>query len=111
MGKPSKMISSILALLLAGCAGSPSDQYHRSTGQDESWGVGATHPRYDSLRPCDEDPSVEIAVLSDDMPTSRLGMRLLPGSTEEDALRVADCLAITLTGGEIWITSPSSSGS
>lgn len=87
-------------------AGAPSTSYERETGEDTSWGVGATDPRYESLSPCSEDPSVEMAVQSADLPSSRLGMRLVPGSTEADALRIADCLAIALRGGQIWISAP-----
>ncbi|WP_167043847.1 hypothetical protein [Salinibacterium sp. ZJ454] len=87
-------------------AGASSGSYERETGEDTSWGVGATDPRYESLSPCSEDPSIETAVQSADLPSSRLGMRLVPGSTEADALRIADCLAIALTGGQIWISAP-----
>jgi hypothetical protein len=88
MSKPPPMITLVVALLLAGCAaaGSSSDSYHRSTSRDESWNVGATHPRYDTLAPCDGDPNVESAVVRADLPSSHLGMRLLPNSTEEDAV-------------------------
>jgi hypothetical protein len=102
-----KMIASVLALLLAACAGSPSDSFRRTSSSDSSWNVGATHPRYDTLSPCDKDPSVESAVISNDLPASQLGIRLLPGSREKDAIRIAQCLARTLTSGEIWISSPS----
>ena len=106
MGKHSRLIFPVLALLLASCAGPPSDRYHRSASHDGSWNVGATHPRYESLSPCDHDPSVETAVVSADLPPSHLALRLLPAATEEDAVRVADCLRLALTGGEIWIASP-----
>ncbi|MDQ0075896.1 hypothetical protein [Arthrobacter oryzae] len=107
MGKHSRMIFPVLALLLAGCAGPPSDAHHRSASHDETWNVGATHPRYDSLGACDDDPSVETAVVSADLPPSHLAMSLRPDATEEDAVRVAACLRLTLTSGEIWIASPS----
>ena len=108
MGQTSRIISLLGALLLAGCAaaGPSSDAYKRSTSHDGSWNVGATHPRYDTLAPCDEDPSVERALVTADLPSSHLGIKLFPGSTEEDAVRVSVCLAETLTSGEIWISSP-----
>lgn len=108
MGNPSRMIALLGALLLAGCAaaGPSANSYQRSTSHDGSWNVGAIHPRYDTLAACEEDPSVERALVTADLPSSRLGIKLLPGSTEEDAVRVADCLAETLTSGEIWISSP-----
>lgn len=61
---------------------------------------------YDTLAPCNGDPSVEKAIVSADLPSLHLSMRLLPDSTEEDAVRVADCLAETLTSGGIWIAAP-----
>ena len=105
-GKLPRIICPVLALVLAGCAGSPSDSFRRTSSSDSSWNVGATHPRYDTLSPCDKDSSVERAVVSNDLPASQLGIRLVPGATEKDAVRVAECLAKTLTGGEIWISSP-----
>jgi hypothetical protein len=106
MSKLPNIICPVLALVLAGCAGSPSDSFRRTSSSDNSWNVGATHPRYDTLSPCDKDSSVERAVVSNDLPVSQLGMRLVPESTEKDAVRIAECLAKTLTGGEIWISSP-----
>ena len=107
MSKLPNIIAPVLALLLAGCAGSPPDSFRRTSSSDGSWNVGATHPRYDTLSPCDKDASIERAVISNDLPASQLGIRLLPGSTEKDAVRIAECLARTLTSGEIWISSPS----
>ena len=54
------------------------------TGRDTQKGTQTSVDNIIEI-PCDEDSSVEIAVISTDMPTSRIGMRLLPGSTEEDA--------------------------
>ena len=97
----------ILATLLIGCAGAPAWSYDRVTGQGDSWSVGAADPRFESLSPCSEDPSIETSLQSADMPSSNLAMQLVSGSTEMDALRVADCLATALTSGKIWISSPS----
>lgn len=104
----------VLTAVLTGCASvsepeqAPvsSGSYARETGEDTSWSVGATDPRYESLSPCSEDLSIETSVQSADMPSSRLGMRLVPGSTEADALRIADCLATALTSGKVWISAP-----
>lgn len=80
--------------------------YDRISGEDDRWGVGVLHPRFEGSNTCHEDPSVDLAVQSADMPSSRLGIRLSDGSTEADALRIAECLARELSSGEISITSP-----
>jgi hypothetical protein len=103
---PTTFMLPLLAVLLVGCDGSPASRYERVSGEGASWGVGASKPRFESLDPCDKDPSVETSSLSADMPSSALGIRLLPGSTEADALRIADCLSKALASGEIWISSP-----
>ncbi len=110
-----------LILLLAGCSGSflggndrvvgdGNDRvvgggYDRVVGRSGAWGVSVVKPRVDSLGECQDDPSVESAVLSMDMPSSGYGLRLVPGSAETDALRVADCLA-DAGAGKITINSP-----
>ena len=96
-----------LAILLAGCAG-PSGGYQRVDGGSDAWGVSVADPRVDSLGDCHEDPRVETAALSADMPSSGYGLRLVPEATETDALRLADCLAGAGAGagGRISISSP-----
>ena len=94
-----------LAILLAGCAG-PSAGYQRVNGGSDAWGVSVTDPRVNSLGDCHEDPSVEIAALSADMPSSSYGLRLVPEATETGTLRLADCLADAGAGGRISISSP-----
>lgn len=98
----------LLTVLFVGCAGSlsPSSSYDRVSSDDGSWGVGVVNPRCEASSACDKDPSVDIALHRADMPSSHLGVRLKPGSTEADALRIADCLAAALTSGEISISSP-----
>lgn len=97
----------ILVMLLAACA-APSGipDYARTASAGDRWSVGVSYPVYSSLAACEDDPSVELAVLSADMPSSRLGFRLKAGASEADALRVADCVAPLLTSGELTITSP-----
>ena len=95
-----------LVMLLAACASQPSASFERSVSEDDRWGVGANSPKYSSIENCEKDPSVETSLLSADMPPSRLGLRLAPGATEADALRVAKCLDDALTSGTIWISSP-----
>lgn len=101
-----KTLSPVLALLLVGCAGMQAGSFQRSISEDDSWNVGALHPRYDSLSPCVEDSSVERALVTADLPSSHLGIRLVPDSTEMDAVRIAECLDRVLISGEIWISSP-----
>lgn len=95
-----------LTMLLASCAIQPNNSYERSSSEDDRWGVGANHPKYSSIESCEKDPSVETSVLSADMPSSHLGLRLVTGSTENDALRIANCLKSALSEGTIWISSP-----
>ena len=95
-----------LILLLPGCSGSFAGGYDRVVGDSDAWGVSVADPRGDSLGECHDDPSVETAALSMDMPSSAYGLRLVPGSTETDALRVADCLADARISDTITISSP-----
>ncbi|CAM3151285.1 hypothetical protein PSET11_00220 [Arthrobacter ulcerisalmonis] len=102
-----KFLTPILVLLLASCA-APSDStdYPSIASADDRWGVGVTDPVFVSLAECEDDPSVESAVQSADMPSSRLGFRLKAGASETDAVRIADCVAPLLSNGELAIVSP-----
>lgn len=93
-------------LFLAGCSGSLGGGYDRVVGGSDAWGVSVADPRVDSLGDCHDDPSVETAALSLDMPSSSYGLRLVPDATEADALRLADCLAGARTSDTITINSP-----
>ena len=95
-----------LILLLPGCSGSFAGGYDRIVGGSDAWNVHVADPRVDSLGECHDDPSGETAALSTDLPSSAYGLRLVPGSTETDALRLADCLADARTSDTITITSP-----
>jgi hypothetical protein len=103
---PSPAVLLVLALTLAGCAEAPPASYERTEGEGDLWFVGAKDPRFESLSPCSEDPSVGSSVQSADLPSSHLSMQLIAGSTEEDAVRIADCLGDALTSGQVWITAP-----
>lgn len=94
------------ALMLGGCGLSG---YERMVGEGEYWWVGAMHPRYDSIDACTEDAQVSEALHSLDMPSSRLSLRLAAGATEEDALRIADCMVANLSAGDVWIQAPANS--
>jgi len=94
-------------VLLAACAApfGPTE-YPRIASADDRWGVAVTYPVFSSLAECEDDPSVESAVQSADMPSSRLGIRLKAGASETDAIRIADCVAPLLSSGELTIVSP-----
>jgi hypothetical protein len=100
------LISLPVIVLLAGGCSSVGAEYIRVVGGSDAWAVSAAQPRVDSLGECHDDPSVETAVLSADMPSSVYGLRLVSGSTEADALRLADCLAEARASDEITINSP-----
>ena len=100
-----------LLFLLPACAASPQPgEYMRTTSADDRWSVGVEHPVFATpaagTAACEEDPSVETAVQSADMPSSHIGFRLIAGASEEDALRVAGCLEDSLSSGTISISSP-----
>ena len=95
-----------LAVLLAACAPAAPADYPRAASADDRWGVGVSFPVYESLDPCEDDPSVEKSVITADMPTSRLGIRLDAGSAEVDAVRVANCVDQALSSGKVTILSP-----
>jgi hypothetical protein len=96
----------LLVVLLAGCAPTAPTDYPRAASADDRWGIGVSFPVFESLDTCEDDPSVESAVISADMPSSNLGVRLKAGSSETDALRVAECVDQALTSGDITIFSP-----
>ena len=102
-----RFLTPALILLLASCAATsdPKD-YPRIASADDRWGVGVADPVFASLAECEDDPSVESAMQSGDLPSSRLGFRLKAGASETDAVRVADCVARLLSGGELAIVSP-----
>lgn len=95
-----------LVVLLSACAPAAPAAYPRAPSVDDRWGVSVSFPVYESLDHCEDDPSVEKAVITADMPPSRLGIRLNAGSSEVDALRVANCVDQALSSGKVAILSP-----
>lgn len=102
-----RALAPVLIVLLGTCAApsGPTD-YPRTASGDDRWGVGVSYPIYSSLAGCEDDPSVESAVQSADMPSSRLAFRLVSGASEADAIRVADCVSPLLSSGELTIAVP-----
>jgi hypothetical protein len=101
-----QMFTALLVVLLAACAPVAPADYPRVALADGRWGVAVSFPVYEFLDTCEDDPSVESAIISADMPTSHLAVRLHAGSSEADAVRVAECVDHALTSGEITIFSP-----
>jgi|SRR6478752_1719465 len=96
----------LLVVLLAACAPPAPGDYPRTASADDRWSVGVSFPVYESLAACEADASVETAVISADMPASRLGIRPRAGASEADALRVADCVREAISSGELTIYVP-----
>ncbi|WP_454149385.1 hypothetical protein [Microbacterium lacticum] len=95
------------ALILTGCAtaGTTRD-IPIIDGENESWSVTVSQPRFSDDERCTDDANIENAVLSADLPSSSLGVILVPGSSEQDARRIAECLQRTLISGEVTISAP-----
>lgn len=91
---------------MAGCAGVSGLTVVDGPGL--VWSVGVSDPRFAGDERCDGDPSVDIAVMTADLPTSGYGITLFADATEDDAQRIAGCLRDALTSGTITITRPSS---
>ncbi len=100
-------LTPFLVVLLAACAPAAPADYPRAASADDRWGVGVSFPVYESLDHCEDDPSVEKSVMTADMPTSRLGIRLDAGSAEVDAVRVANCVEHALSSGKVTTHSTS----
>lgn len=71
-----------------------------------TWSVVVSDPRFSAQETCSDDPSVETALMSADMPSSGLGISLVAGATSDDAHRVAACLDEALDSGVVTIMRP-----
>lgn len=96
----------LLVVLLAACAPAAPADYPRAASADGRWSVAIGFPVYESLNTCEDDASVESAIISADMSTSHLAVRRHAGSSEADAMRVAECVDHALKSGDITIFSP-----
>lgn len=96
-----------LLLVTTGCSAliQPS-MLATETGESDRWVVAVSQPRFDGEELCGQDPSVESAVVSADLPSSNYGIRLKSEATEVDATRIAECLQDALVSGEIGVFSP-----
>lgn len=91
-------------LPVAACAGATEPVI--IDGDGASWSIGVTDPRFAGDERCLEDTAIQNAVSTTDLPSSGLGITLTPDGTEEDALRIAECLQKALSSGEITISRP-----
>lgn len=93
-------------LVVCAVAGCSSVSISVVDGSSDTWLVGVTDPRFGSDDTCSTDPSVESAFSTEDLPSSRLGITLIPGATEDDAHRIAACLHDALDSGAVTISRP-----
>lgn len=84
--------------------GATIDLLDAATG--DVWQVAVLRPSPIPPGACAEDAAVDTAVMTADLPASRVGYTLLAGSTETDAMRVAECVQQGIESGEITITPP-----
>lgn len=94
-----------LAMTLASCAQAP-DEVSPATGTSDRWLVGVSGPRSGGIDQCMEDPIIEEAIASANLPSTHLSIRLREAAKEEDAKRIADCLRRGLTSGDVSIVGP-----
>lgn len=99
------IIGSALVLSVVGCGsgGAPADP---NTPKSDRWNLGVRGQRSGPYSQCFDDPSIEEALQSADLPSSHLGITLVGSATAEDAQRIADCLKQTLKTGEVSISGP-----
>jgi hypothetical protein len=96
---------SLLTLALGSCAQIPKD-VNIATGTADRWLVGVSGPRSGGIDGCLEDPIIEEAIESANLPSTHLGIKLRESAKEEDARRIADCLKRGLKSGDVSIVSP-----
>lgn len=95
----------VLPIALGSCAVSPGDA-DITSGTSDRWIIGVTGPRSGVIDPCMEDPIIEEAIASANLPSTHLSIKLRKAGKKEDADRIADCLRQGLKSGDISIKSP-----
>jgi hypothetical protein len=96
---------SLLTLALGSCAQVP-NEVNIATGISDRWLVGVSGPRSGEIDRCVEDPIIEEAIESANLPSTSLGLKLQEAAKEEDAKRIADGLRRGLNSGDVSIVSP-----
>lgn len=99
-------VSVVMTGSLAGCVGVSGPTV--VAGEGQTWSVGVSAPRFAGDNRCDDDPTIDTAVMTADLPVSGYGITLRADATEDDAHRIAGCLRDALSSGTITITPPSS---
>lgn len=96
----------LLPLALGSCGTAPAET-SITTGTSNGWSVAVLGPRGGApIEHCLEDPLIEESLQTANLPSTHLGIKLVPEATREDAARIADCLQRSLSSGEVSITGP-----
>jgi hypothetical protein len=99
----------VLLPLTLGSCGAMQGEANISPGASNRWHVSVLGSRESaSIEHCLEDPLIEEAIQSADMPSTHLSIKLLETATQKEAERIADCLRPKVGSGEVTITSPRS---
>lgn len=77
-----------------------------AVGTSPTWQVSVLNPSSVPPQACAEDESVELSLMSADMPSSHVNYSLDADATEDDARRVAACMEASLTSGAITLSPP-----
>jgi hypothetical protein len=106
--KPLLIGCSLAAILVAvGCGNGPQRSEPPVTdGTEEAqafWEIGLTGALSGDAGPCAADPVVAGSWQSADMPSSHLGLALVPEASEADAERIAECLRAAFPDSEMTI--------
>jgi hypothetical protein len=80
-----------------------------TSGPAGTWQVSVLYPDPLPDASCAGDESVASSLMSLDMPSSHVNYSLREGATENDARRVAECLAGVLDSGAITVSPPAQS--
>jgi hypothetical protein len=99
------MALALLPLVLVACGETPNEAT-TSSAPPGRWHVSVLGPRENdaSIEHCLEDPLIEEAIQSANLPSTHLSIKLLETATQKEAERIADCLRAIAGSGEVSIT-------
>ncbi|GAA3270986.1 hypothetical protein AAU01_13420 [Paenarthrobacter aurescens] len=94
----------LLPLALVSCGEVPSEETI-SSDPSGRWHVSVLGPRESdaSIEHCLEDPLIDEAIQSANLPSTHLSIRLLETATQKEAERIADCLRANVGSGKVSI--------
>ena len=96
-----------LALVNTASCDAAADGISITPGSSDRWSISVLGPRDGaSTDDCFEDPLIEEAIQSANLPSIHLGIKLLETAAQEDAERIADCFRERLSSGEVSIQKP-----